>query len=579
MRCAHAPVFHIRADEEQPAIRIVEPLQFHIRAQIAHPLRKKRIPNGVCAQQQARRQIAAVHRRYVSGMHRRKAFEIIPVVQLTVPFFQLFQRFCRCAQAAQHFIGSNKAHFPRRHAGGHIQADVRGRCAHRRAHGRIDLYVVGRQTAAIQRHRGFKERPRFPRQRAKRADLPRGERILAFGGRIAQIVCPAYADEEQKRKTDGGGQPERAQQRGQHQQRGDSARKMIAPALLDVRRGHPVHQMLMRNQQPVQRARDRVCCAPRARGQHGKIQRAFFPRRAAIPNRMQDRFEVRKRHAHGECVRRIQPHGQKQYKKYRYFARAAQQIADQAHAVARGDRDLRCDHRKQLPVAANPAMRSAQIGRKVLRRAFVKGDVRKHAAAAQHTLDHIVAQNCIIVQYAIRGARKRAHGVNALARKAAASGYILPEIGCAEGIAVHAAPARHQARVGAAHGVRIRLHTGLQYRIALLHAFFHARAVHRMVHRAHKALHRAGDVFRIRIQRDDIGKSTRDVRRRSGFRGKRLRRARRIQQEPVQFHQRAALAVFAHPSAVDFAITAPAHQQMVFFRAAVQSIDSPPECG
>ena len=165
---------------------------------------------------------------------------------MPVPFFQLFQRFRRCAQAAQHFIGSNKAHFPRRHAGGHIQADVRGRRAHRRAHGRIDLHVIGRQTAAVRRHGGFKERPRFPRQRAKRADLPRGERILALGGRIAQIVRPACADEEQQRKTDGGGQPERAQQRGQHQQRGDSARKMIAPALLNVRRGYPVHQMLMR---------------------------------------------------------------------------------------------------------------------------------------------------------------------------------------------------------------------------------------------------------------------------------------------------------------------------------------------
>ena len=73
-----------------------------------------------------------------------------------------------------------------------------------------------------------------------------------------------------------------------------------------------------------------------------------------------------------------------------------------------------------------------------------------------------------------------------------------------------------------------------------------------MQHRADQSPHRAGQIFRVRIQGHHIAIAP-DQRRCAFALGRKGRQSiRLVQQQPVERHQRAAFAVFAHPARIPF---------------------------
>ena len=203
-----------------------------------------------------------------------------------------------------------------------------------------------------------------------------------------------------------------------------------------------------------------------------------------------------------------------------------------------------------MPVAPRPALEALEVGGESLREAVVKGDVARESRAGQFALDEVVAEDAALGQLALHRGHEGAHVVDALAAKGAMAGDVLIEFGDGDGVAVHAAApgkevdeAVFDRRSGQFH---VRLHDG----IAAPRAVFHARAVERVQQRSGKGVDRAGEGTGVGVERRHQMEAPGKALAGRAFGGESPVGVALAQQQAVERHQRAALALASHPALV-----------------------------
>ena len=153
-------------------------------------------------------------------------------------------------------------------------------------------------------------------------------------------------------------------------------------------------------------------------------------------------------------------------------------------------------------------------------------------------------------QLALHRGHEGAHIVDALAAKGAMAGDVPDRVGDGDGVAVHAAAPGEEAdeavfdrRGGQLH---VRLHDG----IAAPRAVFHARAVERVQQRSGKGVDRAGEGAGVGVERRHQMEAPGKALACRAFGGKGPVGVALAQQQAIKRHQRAALALAAHPALV-----------------------------
>ena len=221
-----------------------------------------------------------------------------------------------------------------------------------------------------------------------------------------------------------------------------------------------------------------------------------------------------------------------------------------AHPLAVGvARPGQCP-RQQLPVAANPAMPSFDIGTVARRVLLVDLHVAEQAGSCITPFDQVVAENLVIRQATFQGAGERVHVVDALADEGTLLEQVLVNVRYRASVGIDAGITAKQPGVDRARGAgQADAHSRLQHRVAgndLLAVTVEQRTIQRVHHGRHAL---ASDIARqqgVGVQRDHVTHPAqwRDV----ADDGVEAFLSMATQQG-VEFNQLAAFALVAHPHA------------------------------
>ncbi|OPZ66851.1 MAG: hypothetical protein BWY81_01636 [Firmicutes bacterium ADurb.Bin467] len=290
---------------------------------------------------------------------------------------------------------------------------------------------------------------------------------------------------------------------------------------------------------------------------------------------MQYRRQKRVEHAQREGRAHVEPHRLQKQPHQRRLDETSDQVVEDFET--REPRETALEQvRQNLPVAARPAVQPLEVGGKRLREAVVERYVRDERRARILALDQVVAQYPAVGQRPLERVHERAHVVDALAREAAGAREVLVEVRHRHRVRVDAAGAREQPDELVRRGGCGELHVRLQYREAPADAVERPRPVQRVQHRADERPDRAGDHPRVGVDRHDEPVAPGELLARRALGLKRALRAGDAEQQPVQFHQRAALALVPHEAAVG-RVEGPVPVQVQVFlapRAAVHLADA-----
>ena len=569
VRRAQAIVLHIRADPEQLAFPVEKAGEVHAFGQGAQTAGERRVerahPGG--AGQKRGGEVSAVHRGDVARAQRAQRVDVVPVVEMAMPRFHALERLHRGGEALAQFGIADETEGARREAGGQVEADVGGRCAAGRAHGGIDLHIVRRQKILPRRDVRLEEAPCLARQPRERAELPRVQGAAAVGGRILQVAQQPrgeqkQGDERQRGQQPRGGKQPRYAEDGSHA----AGRAHARAAGGGVGGGHPVEHVFFGEGEAEERARGRVKERRRRRGQRRQLRHRPPPEVALGVEQMRQGVEEGIEHAQGKGGAQVEPDALQKQRQQRRKRQRAQEVIQQLQPRERGQAAAKEEGQK-LPVPARPAVEAFEIGGERFREAVVKGDVVCKGRAGQFALDEVVAEDAAFGQFPLHGLHEGAHIVDALAAKAAAAGHVLIEVRDGDGIGVHAARTSEEAdeavfdrRGGELH---IRLHDG----IAAARAAFCARAVEGVQERAGEGVERAGKGAGVGVERRHQRKAPGEAVAGFALGGEGVARARRVQEQAIERHQRPALALVSHPALVRGIETALAVQVKVLFPA------------
>ena len=475
---------------------------------------------------------------------------------MSAPLLHALQRIHRLRHPPAHGVCRDEAHRLRRRAAHQIQSCIGRRGSAGSAHIGIHLQIVRRQEAAALIDAALEEAPDIPRQPGQHPNILAAQRLCAPDGRLLQIRKPfrCYGKHRRQRR--------RCRNRRRHQQsrqckdrRRTAGHRLFSGIALRIGRGHPVQQMPPAERQPPQRAQNRVRRARRRHGQRRQLGSRPPPR--AVAKRVQRRRPVGQNHARRDSAAVAHPQALKQQPQQRRRAETSQQIVQQPHPLRRrqpaavGRIALRAEqHRQQLPVAAGPAVQAAQKSGQRGGKAVVEAHVADQRRPRQRALDQIVAENASLRQRAVQRLGKSPHIIETLSAVDARAGHILPEVRNRRRIGIQTALSGKQPHKGVAAGAGGHLHLGLQHRIAPVLALLGARRVQRMRHRTDQPLNRAGQKPGVRVEGQHIAKPPLQRLAGCALRSEGFLRAVLAQQEPVQVHQRAALAVAAHPAMI-----------------------------
>ena len=398
----------------------------------------------------------------------------------------------------------------------------------------------GRRRAAHQQHgeQGSGGHGLAPMLAQDVAEVLPGHRLRGFGGRPLQQVALAHGHAVGRTRHGIGSQPSMRQQLRHVPQRAAGGARQLGQALaVEVAQGDVV---------PARRqARHSAKQRPGTEGGHHEQQGVDG---CGAPARQAD------------C---------EQPKRGRRDERAAQVVehlpaVDGADAVVARARQ----QRQQLPVSAGPAVQARRRHVGMHGRFFEEHDVADAAAARDGAFEQVVAQHRPLGQARAEHDVQRLHVQQALAGERAFAEQVLVDLGRGGAVRVDPALAGEQPmeRRGFARPGQRRGHARLQDAVARRDAALRqvdARQVQRVCRHADQFTQAAGGQLGVAVERDDVGRARRRLRREAQVDEWRRGGRRRIGREPVdQLLQLAALALPADPALLGLAeAAAPVQQQ------------------
>ncbi len=544
--------------------------------------------------QQVPGEVAAVHRRDVQRRQRLQALRVVPVVEMTAVARQLLHGHQRVAGAVEQAVDAEETEVEPGQVRQQRHADVgrRGTVGDHRA--RALLQIVRRQPVVGGADVGLEERPGAPCQLAQKTRLCRRGREGVGLARLADPPRQRGRQQPQQQQWCGdqpGHRPlQRQRDAEQHrQQRADPHQSpqcggRIAAAPLDLAGGLPLQQMPATDRHAPQRAADRVELVQHFVRQPRQPQRDTRQVQHAgaetgaqvlvdlhvarlLHQIQQGRQQRRHQHhrEHCQCPREHrrdhQPAGHQQDHQRRRHQAAAQVVQDlparqrrqrvAAPPPAVRGRRPRQQPRQQLPVAADPAMATLDVGA-VARRIFLEQlHVAEQAGARVATFDQVVAEDAVFRKAVVQAQLERVDRVDALADERAFAEHVLIDVRNHLRVRVDAGVAAVQLGVAGARAAgQADAHARLQDAVAGHHASLPGvvhRAVERMVDGADERLRRIARQAGVGVQRDHVLH-----RRQAGDVAHDEHEAafRVAAQQCVEIGQLAALALVAHPAAL-----------------------------
>ena len=600
------------ADGEEAALLVVEEREVHRRherARASRDLEQENRVGGLLHDHRLARggqrdemsgEIAGVHRRDVRRIEDAQVGEIVPVHQVPAHLRHLLHRIERVLEPFEHHVGRDEAEVVRRDGREELEADVGGRRPRRDHRLRRLLEVV--------RHEPVRGRPGERLHVVPVQLRARPQRGFALGR--LELEIGAHDRLAQAMRNLGRGKPPQREQReqqhashavmavdgapphhGQHASAHGDGRPHAAPhdasspraRLFHLRRGLPFEQVAVRDEDAVERAHNRVgideCLMRQHDDGHTELphgDRGVAQQRVVVrPPRLAARRTQQREHEwnaprRGHRREREQRPVYARVGQHRPSGDDPQEQRNRREAAPHVVENLpprdgreRIDRRsffaghfvaepwRKLPVAANPAVqppRRGEIARGVVVEHFDVGDEPR---ARERALDEVVAQQRVLGEAA--GGRALEHGdlVDALARERPLAEQVLIDVGHGRRVRIDARVAGEDCRVARAVRAGERdAHARLQDSVSLHDpsgVLVEHGAVERMRHGADERDGGVARQHRVGVERDDVAHAVQPVRlsldppERTGV---------VLEQERVELHELAALALPSHPDAV-----------------------------
>ena len=532
---------------------------------------------------QRAREVAAVHRRDIGLRQNRQRAGVVPVEVVAAEPGHPLHRGKGRVDPLQRRLDPDPAEVAGRHHRQQIQADIGRRGAFRELRRGCFLKVVGRQVVGVGADEVLEEAP------GQAADA--AQRGLVLVGQVQAVLRfqrARCAEHDERRGDPQAAQDQRHRQRdGVHDRGGDQrghadcdrsghpaiAVRQACRAAPGLARGRPFQQVLAADRQPPQRAPDRIDRTGGAVRHRGDDQAKFGHVVARVaqhqPQLVADRDAVLARHdlqVHLQDRDERQQQDQKRLPDQRPRGgqrqpardrrrdkggrqQAAAQVVEHLEPAEPIEPVPRVeDERQQLPVAADPAVLAARLGRVAQGKVLDHLDVGDEGRAGKAAFQQVVAQHRVLGHAAGARALERVHVVDALAGEAADIEQVLIQVRDGEHVGVEAPVRRKHAlehgrvRAGRERGRDARLHDRVAAHDDAVGAV--DGTVDRVRHLARKGGHGVAGQAGVAVQRHDVADPfgrDRPGGDEAGGGG--------VAQQRVQFGQLAALAFPPHPHA------------------------------
>ena len=557
--------------------------------------------------QQVSRQVAAVHRRDVARFERLERLRVVPVEEMSFVPLESLHGAQRAIRAFEQRPCRQVPQVVRRKVCQQRQPHVGRRCPVCNGVRAILLPIVGRQPVGGHDDEPLEVAPGAARQSTQEDHLLRRQPGDAWHQRATQPPRQRRRTDPEQQERRGGdqcpwrrqhhdhGRRERHGRRHPHLGERSDQRRRIASIL--VLRGRPLEQPSAADEHSPMRTQDCAGDEPRLVGQachrEGDLgaapsggvrgcEEVIRKRNATRPLREihhgcdRGRGDDHTDHHHRPPPRRSQqgPRQHEQHERRNRHEAPAQVVEDlplrQEGQRIRGTRPRCIGHASQqpacyLPVAANPAPATADIGAVARRVVLVELDVGDQARAGIAPLQQIVAQDAVLRKPPRERALECVDVVDPFANERALAESILIDVGNRARVGVDAGLSAEKARVTrTARPLEAGRHPRLQDAVSAGHALaLHVvmRAVQRMRHRAHQLPRRVARQLGIGIERDHVFRAHQ----RTGIADhgqKPLPRIALAQQQRIEVGELAALALVSHPHALTRIPSARAMQEV-----------------
>ena len=518
---------------------------------------------------------------------------------MPVPLLHALQRVGQRGDARKARLRRLQAQVHRAQDAEQRQAGVGRRAAVRRARRRLRLHVVRRQGVVLCRNKVDIILPCLPRAAQQVAPLLRAQGRRRRGGQAEQPGAQRGEQPEQPRGLGDHAGGEGQQQHPQQRREGQGAKALQRPVSppVAVPGGLPPEQPAAAYPHAPEGAQRRAAAGRRLGGEeqqtqqrpHQRAAHAGEHRAAKAHAALRVPLQQRLRPGEHQLARRAErrrggsqtdaggrraekAHGERGQRANRH-QRAPRRVQQRPLLALRQPAPQAAQPGEVLPVAARPALLTAQVGEHAAGEAVQHLHVADEAAAQKGRLHRVVGEGQVFRDARIEAGEVGVHIEDALAGKAAAAEIVHAQLAAGAAVGVRAArPGKDAGEVRAHGGGEGRSHArgeDAPARRDRAPRRVHRRAGERVQHRADQLLRRAGAHARVAVQRQQKA----HVPQRRVVPGGDAHAALPAPQQPHGLQQRAALALPAAPDALGAARSGPRQQQKTAAAARVQRID------